>query len=281
MVFERVHFVVGFIFCVVFSTIQTILFILLLWLVFGPWIGAISFPFQIIWISGIGLANLYLLTTSESKFNFRHLLFVTGIVLFSILTFKLVNKGKDALAEQQNYDIICLVHTPNDSIQSNVDDLTKFGLTEEEASTILEQDLTGTFWTDKFFRVKDSQLLSTDFPDYNFDQFDNTPGAEIEFRFGNTLNSSINLNPTKIIIVMNHPLTEDYEFKESLNSSMILIQELTGNNFREIYFGEHKNSKKIIIRETDFRSFPYSTSLLLDLKGRSEFRLFGFQWLKK
>ena len=280
-VFERVHFVIGFVLCVVFSAIQTILFILLLWLVFGPWIGAISFPFQIVWVSGIGLANLYLLTTSQSKFNVRHLLIVTVIVGLSFLTFKLVNKGKGALAEQQNYDIICLVHSPSDSVKSNVNDLTKFGLTETEASTILKQDLTGTFWTDKFFRIKDSKLHSTDFPDYDFDLIESTPGSKIEFRFGNSLNSSISLNPTKIIIIMNHPLTEDYEFNESLNSSMILVQNLTGNNFKEIHLGDDRNSKTITIKETDFRSFPYSTSLLLDLKARTEFRLFGFQWLKK
>ncbi|MEQ8240840.1 MAG: hypothetical protein RIA69_16600 [Cyclobacteriaceae bacterium] len=279
--FERVHFVVGFILCVVFSTIQTRVFILLLWLVFGPWKGAISFPFQLIWITGIGLANLYLLTTSESKFNFRHLITVTGIIGLSILTFKLVNKGKDALAEHQNYDIICLIHRPNDTELTKTEDLLKFGLTNEEANTVLEQGLTGTFWADKFFRVSESKMISTDYPNYDFDEMEETPGADIEFMFGNELDSTINLNSNKLIIIMNHPLKESFELDEPLNSSMILIQDLTGDNFTEIHLGEDKNSKKITINGTDFRSFPYSTPILLDLKGRTEFRLHGFQWMNK
>lgn len=279
--FERVHFVVGFILSVVFTTIQTVIFVLLLWFVFGPWIGAISFPFQIIWIVGVGLANLYLLTTSESRFNIRHLLFVTGIVGISVLTIKLVDRGKDALAEQQNYDIICLVHRPTDTDQSSVEDLMRLGLTDVEASTILEQNLTGTFWTDKFFRVSESKMISTDYPNYDFDEMEETPGSDIEFMFGNKLDPTIGLNSNKLIIIMNHPLKESFELAEPLNSSMILIQDLTGDNLKEIHLGDDKNSKKIIIKGTDFRSFPYSTPLILDLKGRTEFRLHGFQWMNK
>lgn len=280
-VFEKVHSVIGFILSVVFSTIQTVIFILLLWFVFGPWIGAISFPFQISWIAGVGLANLYLLTTSESRFNVQHLLFVTGIFGFSVLTIQLVNKGKDSLAEQQNYDIICLVHRPADTQQSSIEDLIKFGLTDTEATTILAQNLTGTFWTDKFFRVSESKMISTDYPNYDFDEIEATPGADIEFMFGNKLDSSINLNSNKLIIIMNHPLKESFELDEPLNSSMILIQDLTRDSFKEFHLGEDKNSKKILIKETDFRSFPYSTPIFIDLKGRSEFRLHGFQWIKK
>jgi hypothetical protein len=179
--FERVHFAIGFILSVIFSTGQTIIFILLLWFVFGPWIGAISFPFQICWIVGVGLANLYLLTISESKFNVRHLLIVTGIVGVSVLTVNMINIGKDILSKQQNYDIICLVHRPVDTEHPSIKDLVKFGLTDKEASIILEQKLTGTFWTDKFFRVSESRMISTDYPNYNFDEIEETPGADIEF----------------------------------------------------------------------------------------------------
>lgn len=279
--FEKVHFAFGFALSVVFSTIQTILFILLLWFVFGPWIGAISFPFQICWIVGVGLANLYILTTSESKFNVRHLLIVTGIVGFSVLTVNMINIGKDSLSEQQNYDIICLVHRPADTEQPNIKDLVKFGLTNKEASIILEQNLTGTFWTDKFFRVSESKMISTDYSNYNFDEIEETPGADIEFMFGNKLDSAIHLNPNKLIIIMNHPLKESFAFKEPLNSSMILIQDLNGEDFKEIHLGEDKNSKKVTIKGTDFRAFPYSTPILLDLKERGEFRLHGFQWMNK
>ena len=279
--FGRVHFVLGFILSVLFTTIQTVIFVLLLWFVFGPWIGAISFPFQIIWIVGVGLANLYILTTSKSKFNIRHLLFVTGIVGISVLTIKLVDRGKDALAEQQNYDIICLVHRPSDTDQSSVDDLMRFGLTELESSKILEQNLSGTFWTDKFFRVSESKMISTDYPNYDFDEMEETPGVDIEFMFGNKLDPTISLNPNKLIIIMNHPLKVNFELAEPLNSSMILIQDLTGDNFTEIHLGDDKNSKKITIKGTDFRSFPYSTPIILDLKERGEFRLHGFQWLNK
>ncbi|MEY8022111.1 hypothetical protein AB8P51_14830 [Muriicola sp. SD30] len=204
-----------------------------------------------------------------------------GIAALLALSIQLYHQGKDALAKQQNYDLICLVHRPTDTIQSSIKDLTKFGLSEVEASKILEQNINGTFWTDKFFRVSESKMISTDYPKFDFDLMEDTPGAEIKFIFGNRLDSTANLSSNKIIIIMNHPLEENYEFNEPLNSSMILIQDLTGNSFKEIHLGEEVNSKLITIKKTDFRSFPYSTPLILDLKGRNEFRLHGFQWLEK
>ncbi|MGI9531155.1 hypothetical protein [Lutimonas sp.] len=211
----------------------------------------------------------------------RHLLIVVGITALSVLSVQLFSQTKDALAEQQDYDIICLVHRPTDTLQSSINELVKFGLTENEASTIHKQDISGTFWTDTFFRVSKSKMISTDFPNYNFDSRGDTPGGDIEFMFGNKLDSTMNLNSNKIIIIMNHPLEEGFEFNEPLNSSLILIQELNGNGFKSIPLGEEVNSKIITIKKTDFRSFPYSTSIMLDLKGRGEFRLHGFQWLKK
>ena len=80
---------------------------------------------------------------------------------------------------------------------------------------------------------------------------------------------------------MNHPLTEPFEFMEPLNTSLIIIQDTIGNGFKEIRFSEKKNLKKITIQETDFRGFPYSTSIELNLKEHGEFNIHGFQWLKK
>jgi hypothetical protein len=40
---------------------------------------------------------------------------------------------------------------------------------------------------------------------------------------------------------------------------MILIQDLNGDNFKEIHLGEDKNSKKVTIKGTDFRAFPCSS----------------------
>jgi hypothetical protein len=62
---------------------------------------------------------------------------------------------------------------------------------------------------------------------------------------------------------------------------MIIIQDSIGNGFKEIRFSEKKNLKKITIQETDFRGFPYSTSIELNLKEHGKFNIHGFQWLKK
>lgn len=279
--FEKVHYFFGITLSIIFSIIQTFLFILILWFVFGPWIGAISFPFQICWLIGVNVANLFLLTKSQSKFNTRHLFLIFIVIGLSILVYKITYEVKDNLAENQNYDIICLSHSPNEEGKSSIQDLIKYGLSENEAKVILRQNLTGSFWTDTFFRISQSKLISTDHPNYDFDKLEKNSGNEIEFTFGNKLNSTINLNPNRIIIVMNHPLTEPFEFKEPLNTSMIIIQDSIGNGFKEIRFSEKKNLKKITIQETDFRGFPYSTSIELNLKEHGKFNIHGFQWLKK
>lgn len=279
--FEKAHYFFGFIISIIFSIVQTILFILILWFVFGPWIGAISFPFHICWLVGVNVANLFLLTKSQSKFNTRHLFVVFIVIGLSITVYKITYRIKDNLAENQNYDIICLSHSPNEEVKLSIQDLIKYGLSENEAKIILEQNLTGSFWTDTFFRVSQSKLISTDRPNYDFDKLEKNPGNEIEFIFGNKLNSTISLNPNRIIIVMNHPLTEPFEFIEPLNTSLIIIQDTIGNRFKEIRLSEKKNLKKITILKTDFRSFPYSTSIKLDLKEYGEFYIHGFQWLEK
>ena len=140
--FEKVHYFFGFTLSIIFSIIQTFLFILILWFVFGPWIGAISFPFQICWLIGVNVANLFLLTKSQSKFNTRHLFIIFIVIGLSILVYKITYKVKDNLAENQNYDIICLSHSPNEEGKSSIQDLIKYGLSENEARVILEQNLT-------------------------------------------------------------------------------------------------------------------------------------------
>lgn len=72
-----------------------------------------------------------------------------GVSLIAVFFF---NKAKDQLAHEQNFDIICLVHRPS-KLVPKIQDLTKYSLTENEAKAIIDLGLTGTFWTDKFFRV--------------------------------------------------------------------------------------------------------------------------------
>src|SRR5690554_437090 len=70
--FKRVKIAWGIIATLLASIIQTIAFILIAWLVFGPWIGAFSFPIHICWLSGTILANFFILVTSENPFNTKH-----------------------------------------------------------------------------------------------------------------------------------------------------------------------------------------------------------------
>lgn len=277
--FKRVKIGWGIIFALLASIIQTIAFILIVWFIFGPWIGAYSFPIHICWLLGASLANFFLLIISDNPFNTKHFGLGIGILGVTILGMLIINEANDELATEQNYDIICLVHRPSDKTPE-IDDLTKFSLNQKEAKAIIDIGLQGSFWTDKYFRISGSKLISTDQPNYDFDSIEDTPGAEIEFLFGNELGNKMNENP-KIIIIMNHPMESDFEFKEPIDSSAIVYQHLTEDKFEVKYLGDKKNSKKITVKETDFRVFPYYTSIVVDLKERGEFRLHGFQWLEK
>lgn len=278
--FSKVNLVIGLILAVIFSAVQTLLFVILVWLVFGPWIGAFSFPIHWCWLSGTAIANIYLLIISDNTFNIKNFGLTAGTIGFALVAIFLFNKGKDELAKQQNFDIVCLVHKPDDNKIPVIENLKKFSLTNEEAKTIIDLGLKGTFWTDKYFRISESKLISTDYPNYDFDLMKATPGAEIEFKFGNKLDSVTNSNP-KIIIIMNHPMKSDFEFNEPVNSTMIIYQHSKEDKFKIKQLGEERNSKKVIIKKTDFRAFPYHTSVIVNLKGRGEFRLHGFQWLEK
>jgi hypothetical protein len=80
---------------------------------------------------------------------------------------------------------------------------------------------------------------------------------------------------------MNHPQEDDLTFQEPFNTSIISIQSIEKDEFELKRFGKETNSKNIIIRATDFRGFPYSAPLILNLKNRGKFRLHGFQWIEK
>jgi hypothetical protein len=277
--FSKTNVTVGIILTIVFSILQTLVFVLLVWLLLGPWVGAYSFPIIWCWLSGIVIANFFVLIYSDNKFNVKF--FVIGALTVGtfLLAIFLFNKGKDQLAYEQNFDIICLVYRPSE-VLPKIEDLTKFSLTENEARAIIDLGLTGTFWTDKFFRISKSKLESTDFPNYDFDDLDNNPGAKNEFTFGNDLDTLTN-SKTKVIIIMNHPQEEDFEFQEPLNTSMIVFQNVENDGFLQNRFSPETNSKFIKIKGTDFHGFPYSTPIIVNLKNRGDYRLHGFQWMEK
>jgi len=58
-VFNKTNEILGLLLSLIISLVQTIVFILLLWFFIGPWIGAISFPFQLIWLTSISISNIY------------------------------------------------------------------------------------------------------------------------------------------------------------------------------------------------------------------------------
>lgn len=276
---SKLNSVFGLVATIIISSVQTFLFIYLLWFIIGPWIGAISFPFQIFWFAAIIFANIYLLVCSENKFGKRQFGFIVLISTLILSLFYLKNRMKDAAAETQNFDIFRITHRPSEE-SPTINELTKYNLTLEESKAIIETGIRGSFWTDKYFRIENSKLVSTDYPNYNFDEIESTPGSKIEFMFGNDLNTITN-SRNKVILVMNHPIEEDFKFNEPLNSSMIVIQSIEDETWQIIRLEDETNSKKITIGKTNFSGFPYSTSIELDLKGRRKFSLHGFQWMER
>lgn len=184
---------------------------------------------------------------------------------------------KDRLSENQNFDIICLTWTPSDKVP-DLSSLTKFSLTKNEANDILNLGLKGTFWIDKYFRIENSKFISTDFPDFDFDNKDS--GSEINFMFGNKLDSVQN-ERKKVIIIMNHPQETSFSFKQPIDKSLIVVQSNTNDEFEIHPDNFNKNIKQMTIEGTDFRSFPHWTSIKVELKGRNDFSIHGFQWMKR
>jgi hypothetical protein len=277
--FSRFNIALVVLLTLIVSVLQTTIFTSVVWLLLGPWIGAYSFPVIWCWFIGITLANFFILSVVDNAFQLRHIGIGIGTAL--LITVGVVTYGeiKDKIAAGQNFDIICLTYTPSD-ITPQLNDLTKYSLTPKEAKAILDLGLKGKFWTDKFFRVSNSKLISTDFPDYDFDKKENNTGANLEFIFGNDLNIVKNKRP-KIIIIMNHPQEPSYSFKQPTNHSLVVYQSVTDDKFKFYKLGNDLNSKEIKIEGTNFNSFPYSTPIMIELKERGEFSLHGFQWMEK
>jgi hypothetical protein len=275
--FSRFNSLVSLLLTIITSALQAVIFIYTTWFIFGPWIGAFSFPIIYCWLTGTVLGNFYILLNSHGSFKPRHFAILTGLVIIVLTSFYLVNVTKDSLSENQNLDIICLTWTPSDE-NPETNHLTKFSLTESEANDILSLGLKGTFWADKYFRIENSKLISTDFPDYDFDNKDS--GLEINFMFGNKLDSIKN-ERKKVIIIMNHPQETSYSFKQPLDKSLIVVQSNTNNEFKIYPDNIKTNIKTMTIEGTDFRSFPHWTSIKVELKGRGDFSIHGFQWIER
>jgi hypothetical protein len=275
--FSRFNSLVSLLLTIITSVLQAVIFIYTTWFIYGPWIGAFSFPIIYCWLTGTVLGNFYILLNSNGSFKPRHFGILTGIIIIVLTSIYLVNFTKDSLSESQNFDIICLTWTPSDE-NPEINNLTKFSLNESEANDILSLGLKGTFWTDKYFRIENSKPISTDFLDYDFDNKDT--GMEINFMFGNKLDSTLN-ERQKVIILMNHPIEKSFTFKQPINNSLIVVQNADNDEFKLYPDNYDKNIKTMTIQKTQFNSFPYWTSIKVELKGRGDFELHGFQWLQR
>jgi len=124
---SKLNSALGFIATLIISIVQTVIFTYLLWFVIGPWIGTISFPFQIFWFASITLANLYILVDSENKFGKKQFGFCILISTLLLSLFYLTNRIKDGMAQTQNFDIFCITHRPSDE-SPTINELTKYNL---------------------------------------------------------------------------------------------------------------------------------------------------------
>lgn len=202
------------------------------------------------------------------------------LVVFSGMT--LYSRFIEYSTTPQNFDIICLTWMPNDSIP-RIKDFTKFMLTKDEAKQILELEIKGEFWTDKFFRIENSTFVSFNHVSMDFKNNMDKPFVEMDIKFGNRiyLDSSLVNERPKVIIIMNHPSKEKFKFYQPLFNSLIVLQTIDGDEFTIHSKSQERNRKKIEIKETNFYSFPYWTSINVELKGADDFELHGFQWLNE
>lgn len=275
--YSRLSLILGILVALLLSVTQTIAFTTIVWLLLGPWIGAYSFPILWCWLAGTSAANCFVLLVSDNALNGKHVGMGAGIVCLAVGSIGSYNWLKDQVAVEQNFDIICLVHRPS-NVTAQVSDLTKYALTTSEAQAVLNLGLKGSFWTDTFFRVSGSKLVSTDYPTYDFDQRENDSGADLEFMFGNTLAQNLSTSP-KVIIIMNHPQKLPFSFKQPHKRSLIVYQHIQEDGFHLSGVEEDVTTKDFIIEGTNFRGFPYSTPLVIELKNRGKFDLHGFQWM--
>jgi hypothetical protein len=275
-IFKRVHILVAFILTIAFTFVQAIIFIYTAWFIFGPWLGAFSFPIFRIWLIAIGIGNFYVLTNSENKFGLKHLLGIVGagIVVYALTFFYGLNQN--LRTEKQNFDIICLSWAPSDKVPQT-SELTKWSLTEKEATDIIDLGIKGDFWGQRFFRVEDSKIISLENPNLSFEEKQNS----ILFTFGNDIDTAKTNERPKVIIIMNHPQEKDFIFEQSVNETIIVLQNEKQDGFT-IYPDKYAlNIKKIRIEKTDFRSFPYWAEISIELKGKNDFSVNGFQWVDR
>lgn len=275
-IFKRVHILVAFVLTIAFTFVQAIIFIYTAWFIFGPWLGAFSFPIFRIWLIAIGNGNFYVLTNSENKFGLKHLLGIVGagIVVYALIVF--YGSIQNIRTEKQNFDIICLSWTPSDKVPQT-DELTKWSLTQKEAKDIIDLGVKGDFWGQRFFRVEDSRIISVENPNLSFEDKQNS----ILFTFGNDIDTAKTNERPKVIIIMNRPQEKDFIFEQSVNETIIVLQNEKEDGFT-VYPDKYTlNIKKIRIEKTDFRSFPYWAKISIELKGKNDFSVNGFQWVDR
>lgn len=275
-IFNRFQILVALILAIVFTVVQAIIFLYTAWFIFGPWLGAFSFPIFQIWLIAIAIGNFYILTISKNKFGIKHLL---GIIGSGIIVYGLIftyGSIQNLRTENQNFDLICLSWTPSDRVPE-ISDLTKWSLTEKESQDIIELGIKGSFWGQRFFRIENSELISTKFPNLSFK--DNQEA--IPFTFGNDIDTTKTNKRTKIIVIMNRPQETDFSFKQSDNETMIIVQNKEKDGFKVYPEKTVSNIQEIKIQQTDFRSFPYWTRILVGLKSKDDFYGNGFQWMDK
>lgn len=274
--FGRVNIFISVVLVIAFSFIQATIFLYTAWFIFGPWLGAFSFPIFRIWLIAIVIGNFYVLLKSQNKFGFKHLLRIigAGAIIYGLIFF--YNSIQNLRTEHQNFDIICLSWTPSDKTPE-IKELMKWSLTEKEANDLINSGVKGSFWGERFFRIENSNIVSIDNPDLSFEE----KGNSIEFEFGNDIDTTKTNERPKVIIIMNHPQETDFTFGQPINETMIVLQNQENDGFKIYPDKIDFNIKQIKIKKTDFRSFPHWTGLSVELKWKNDFSVNGFQWLDR
>jgi hypothetical protein len=274
--FGRVNILVSVVLVIACSFLQATIFVYAAWFIFGPWLGAFSFPIFSIWLIALLIGNFYILINSQNKFGVKHLLGImsAGVFLFG-LTY-LYSSIQNVRTEDQNFDIMCLSWTPSDKTPE-INELMKWSLAENEAKDLINLGVKGDFWGERFFRIENSKFISVDNPDLPFEDKRNS----IEFEFGNDIDTTRTNTRAKVIIVMNHPQGTDFTFEQPVNETIIVLQNQEKDGFKIYPDKVDLNVKRIKIEKTDFRSFPHWTELSVELKWKNDFSVNGFQWLDR
>lgn len=274
-IFKRVHILFALILTLTFTFVQAIIFIYTAWFIFGPWLGAFSFPIFGIWLYAIGSGNFYVLTITENKFGFKHLLRIVGAGCAVYALTVLYGSIQNFRTETQNFDIICLSWRPSDTTPK-ARELTRWSLTEQEAKDIIDLGVKGEFWGERFFRVEGSKIISIQNPDLSFED----KRYSVLFTFGNVIDTTKTNERPKVIILMNHPQEKDFMFEQPVNKTIIVLQNEVEDGFKVYPEKFVSNIKKIKIEKTEFRAFPYWTKISIGLKWKNDFSVNGFQWME-